>query len=245
MNRLQKVIAQAGIASRRKAEEMIAQGRVKVNGDVVTEQGLKVSDTDIVEVDNKRIKKSEKKEYYLLFKPRGVISASSDDRGRDTVVDLIDESKARLYPVGRLDYDTSGLIIITNDGDFANLLMHPKNKIKKTYVAQVDGLIDAEAMKKLEQGIMLDGVKTTKAKAKILNKDFKHGNSRVRLIISEGKYHQVKRMFEAVGFPVKKLHREGYGNLNLNGLAPGLYRYLKDNEIEGLKKLAANDNSDY
>ncbi|WP_423362927.1 pseudouridine synthase [Mycoplasma sp. P36-A1] len=245
MERLQKFIAEAGIASRRKAEEMIAQGRVKVNNDIVTEQGIKVSDSDIVSVDGKRIKKKEKKEYYLLFKPRGVISSSSDEKERTTVIDLIDESNARLYPVGRLDYDTSGVIIITNDGEFANLLMHPSNKIKKTYVAMVDGLIDAQAMKNLEQGIILDGKKTAKAKAKIMNKDSKHNNSKVRLTITEGMYHQVKRMFEAVGFPVKKLHREMYGLINLNGLEPGQYRKLKTDEINDLKNLATGKPLEY
>jgi len=237
MERLQKVIAQAGIASRRKAEELIQQERVKVNGQIVTEQGLKVSESDRVEVDGKKLNKAQRKEYYLMFKPKGVISSVTDDRGRDTVIDLID-SDARLYPVGRLDYDTSGIILITNDGDFANKLMHPSSQVKKTYVAMVEGLIDGAAVHALESGIDLEGKKTAKAKAKILDKDTKHGNSRVRLTITEGMYHQVKRMFEAVGYPVKSLHREGYGMLNLNGLEPGLYRKLKAEEVKDLLTLS-------
>jgi len=244
MERIQKVIANAGIASRRKVEELIDQGRVKVNGQVVTQQGLKVDENDHIEVDGKKLKSAQKKEYYLMFKPKYVISSVTDDRGRDTVIDLLEETNTRLYPVGRLDYDTSGIILITNDGDFANKLMHPSSQVKKSYVAMVDGLIDKEALHALEHGIVLDGKKTAKAKAKVIDKDTKHGNSRVRLIITEGMYHQVKRMFEAVGFPVKSLHREGYGFLNLNGLEPGLYRKLKQDEVKDLLALSKGQGID-
>ncbi|MDF9867822.1 23S rRNA pseudouridine2605 synthase [Bacilli bacterium PM5-3] len=243
MERLQKVIAQSGICSRRKAEQLIVDGKVKVNGDVVCELGTKVIDSDIIIVDNKKIKR-EKKEYYLLFKPKSIISSTTDEHSRETVVDII-ETDARIYPVGRLDYDTTGLIILTNDGEFANKMMHPSSKVKKGYIAFVDGLIGAEQIKKLEQGVLIDNKMTKKAKAKILHKDFKQEKSKVRLIISEGKNHQVKRMFEAVGLKVRKLHRETYGSLNLNGLVPGEYRKLKRSEVEDLLTLAKGDLLEY
>ncbi|MDL2211591.1 rRNA pseudouridine synthase, partial [Erysipelotrichaceae bacterium OttesenSCG-928-M19] len=224
MIRLQKRIAESGYCSRRKAEELITAGKVKVNGNIVTELGYKVIDSDIVIIDGKKLK-AQKKEYYLLYKPKSIISSTDDEHERTTVVDLID-STARLYPVGRLDYDTTGIIILTNDGEFANEMMHPSSQIKKTYIAFVDGLINAEQIKKLEQGVIIDNQKTGKAKAKILEKDFKHKKSKVRLIIAEGKNHQVKKMFEAVDLPVRKLHREAYAFLNLNGLVPGEYRPL-------------------
>jgi len=180
-----------------------------------------------------------------LFKPKSFISSASDEHDRETVVDLIDEAKGRIYPVGRLDYDTTGLIILTNDGEFANKMMHPSSKMKKSYIAFVDGLIEAEQIKKLEQGVMIDGKKTGKAKAKILHKDFKLKKSKVRIIISEGRNHQVKNMFEAVDLKVRKLHREAYGNLNLHGLVPGEYRKLKLTEVEDLLKLAKGELLEY
>lgn len=237
MERLQKAIAHSGYCSRRAAEKLIEAGKVKVNHQVVTELGHKVNSDDIIEIEGKRLKK-EKLEYYILFKPKGVISAASDDKGRTTVVDLIDKARTRIYPVGRLDYDTTGLLLLTNDGEFANKMMHPSNKIKKTYIAFINGLIGAEQIKKLEQGVMIDGYKTAKAKAKILEKDFKNKNSKVQMTISEGKNHQIKKMFEAVGLRVRKLHRQNYGHLNLNGLIPGEYRKLTKNEIEDLLLLA-------
>ena len=244
MERLQKVIAQSGVCSRRKAEELIVEGKVKVNGDVVCELGTKVEDNDIILVNDKKIKR-EKKEYYLLFKPKSIISSTDDEHERTTVVDLIETANVRLYPIGRLDYDTTGLIILTNDGEFANKMMHPSSKIKKSYLAFIDGLIDAEQIKQLEQGVTVEGKKTAKAKAKILHKDFKLAKCKVRLIISEGRNHQVKKMFEAVGLKVRKLHRESYGNLNLNGLVPGEYRKLKLDEINDLLKLAKGELLEY
>ena len=237
MERLQKVIAQSGICSRRKAEQLIEEGKVSVNGNIITTQGYKVNESDFISVNGKKIKK-EKKEYYLLFKPKSVISSVNDEHERLTVVDLIDDAHSRLFPVGRLDYDTTGLIILTNDGEFANMMMHPSSHLKKGYIAFVDGLIEADQMKQLEQGVLIDGHKTKKAKAKILHKDFNLKKSKVRILISEGRNHQVKKMFEALGLNVRKLHRETYGNLNLNGLVPGQYRKLKLNEIEDLKTLS-------
>ena len=169
MERLQKVIAEAGIASRRKAEELIVKGKVKVNGKIITELGTKVNTSDEIEVDGKLIEK-ETKEYYLLNKPRGVITSTSDDKGRKTVVDLINTT-SRIYPVGRLDYDTTGALLLTNDGEFANILTHPKNKIDKTYLAKLNGIIKGEHINKLKDGVMLDDqlVKPSRVKLKKVN----------------------------------------------------------------------------
>ena len=173
MERLQKVIANAGYVSRRKAEELILKGKVTVNGKIVRELGTKVTPGDVVEVDGTVIsQKDVKKEYYLLNKPRGVVTTTSDDKGRKTVVDLI-ETSARIYPVGRLDYDTTGALILTNDGELANLLMHPKNNIQKLYVAKVKGLVGKDVINKLTNGVYIDGIKTSKAKARIKKYDKK------------------------------------------------------------------------
>ena len=192
MERLQKVIANAGYVSRRKAEELISKGKVKVNGKIVRELGTKVTPTDIIEADGTVIsQKGVKKEYYLLNKPRGVVTTTSDDKGRKTVVDLI-ETSARIYPVGRLDYDTTGALILTNDGELANLLMHPKNNIQKLYVAKVKGLVGKDVINKLTNGVYIDGIKTSKAKARIKKYDKKTDTSIVELVIHEGRNHQVK-----------------------------------------------------
>ena len=170
MERLQKVIAQAGIASRRKAEELIKEGKVKVNGEIVTELGTKVSPKDIIEVNQKVITK-EPKEYYLLNKPRGVITSTTDDKDRKTVVDLIN-TKARIFPVGRLDYDTTGLILLTNDGEFANIMMHPKNRIDKVYIAKLQGIIKGEQINQLKNGIILDNQKVTASRVKLKKSNY-------------------------------------------------------------------------
>lgn len=236
MERLQKRIAQSGIASRRKSEELIVNGRVKVNGKVITEMGFKVNPSDIILVDNKQIDK-ELKEYYVLNKPRGVVSTSSDEKGRKTVVELIN-TKSRIYPVGRLDYDTTGLILLTNDGEFANLMMHPKNKIDKVYIAKIRGILEIEAIHKLENGIIIDGSKTSKAKVKIKKKNIENNTTVVQLTIHEGKNHQVKKMFEAVGYDVIKLKRERIGFLTLGTMQSGEYRKLNPKEIKQLYDLA-------
>ena len=236
MERLQKRIAQSGVASRRKSEELIASGRVKVNGKTITEMGFKVNSSDIILVDNKQIDR-EIKEYYLLNKPRGVVSTSSDDKGRKTVVELIN-TNARIYPVGRLDYDTTGLIILTNDGVFANLMMHPKNKIDKVYVAKIKGVLDVESIHKLERGVIIDNEKTSPAKVKVRKKNLENNTSVVQLTIHEGKNHQVKKMFEAVGYDVVKLKRERVGFLTLGTLQSGEYRKLNSKEIKQLYDLA-------
>ena len=233
MERLQKVIAMKGYCSRRKAEELITKGKVKVNGVLITTMGYKVSVNDFIEVEGNPLDEVEDKVYYLLNKPRGVVTTSSDEKGRKTVIDLID-TKKRIYPVGRLDYDTTGLIILTNDGDLTNYLIHPKNKIEKVYVAKVKGIITKEVLGCLCRGIEIDGYKTSKAKAKILKIDKKKNSSVVELIICEGKNHQVKKMFEAIGFKVLKLKRESIAFLTLDGVKPGEYRPLSIKEVKKL-----------
>lgn len=229
MERLQKVIAEAGIASRRKAEELIVQGKVKVNGNIVTELGTKVSDKDEVMVNNKPIAK-ETKEYYLLNKPRGVVTTTSDDKDRKTVIDYIN-TDARIYPVGRLDYDTTGAILLTNDGEFANIITHPKSEIDKVYVAKLNGIIKGEQINKLKDGVELDGVIVKPSRVKLKKVNQENNTSTVEIIIHEGKNHQVKRMFESVGLLVDKLKRERIGIFNLIGLQSGEYRKLTPKEV--------------
>ena len=230
MERLQKVIAQAGIASRRKAEELIKDGKVKVNGEVIKELGTKVSESDKVEVNNKPIEK-ETKEYYLLNKPRGVITTTNDEHGRKTVTDLI-ETSTRIYPVGRLDYDTTGAILLTNDGEFANILMHPSNKIDKVYLAKLEGIIKGEQINALKNGVMLDDVLVKASRVKLKKVNQENSTSMVEITIHEGKNHQVKRMFESVGFHVEKLTRERIGIFDINNLKSGQYRKLTPKEVQ-------------
>lgn len=233
MERLQKIISLSGYCSRRKAEELIEKGKVKVNGEIIREQGLKVDYTDYIEVEGNPINSKEDKVYYLLNKPRGVVSTTTDDKGRKTVVDLIKTNK-RIYPVGRLDYDTTGLIILTNDGELTNYLIHPKNKVEKVYVAKVKGLITKEDLSKLCNGVIIDGKKTSKAMAKTLRVDKRTNSSIVKLIIHEGKNHQVKKMFDAIGYQVLKLKRESISFLTLDGLKSGEYRELSIKEVKKL-----------
>lgn len=237
LERLQKVLAHAGVASRRKAEEMITQGKVKVNGKVVTEQGIKVSDNDVVEVEGVKLEK-EQKVYYLLYKPRGVISAVTDDKGRKTVTDLLPHVKERLYPVGRLDYETSGLLLLTNDGDFSYALTHPKYKVDKTYVARVKGTPLKEQLRPLERGIVLEDGKTAPARVKLISSERKADKSIIEITIHEGKNRQVRRMFDAIGFPVQKLKREQFGFLTLHGLNAGEWRELTTHEVKQMRVLA-------
>lgn len=238
MERLQKVIAQAGIASRRKAEELIQQGKVKVNGKVVTELGTKVSAQDKVEVNNIPLEK-ETPAYFLLYKPTGVISSVTDDKGRKVVTDFFPEIPQRIFPIGRLDYDTSGLILMTNDGDFANILMHPKYKVEKTYVAKVKGPLTGEKIRMLEKGVMLEEGKTAPAHVKILSWDKRKEVAIVQLTIHEGRNRQVRRMFEAIGCKVMKLKRERYAFLELGNLRPGDARELSPHEVKQLRALAS------
>jgi 23S rRNA pseudouridine2605 synthase len=237
MERLQKVIAQAGIASRRKAEQLIVDGKVKVNGEVVTKLGTKVSDKDKIEVNGIPVEREEKV-YFLLFKPRGVISAVRDDKGRKTVIDFFPHVEERIYPIGRLDYDTSGLLLLTNDGDFANLLMHPRYKIEKTYIAKIKGIPSRPALKQLENGIELEDGMTAPAKVKLLRSDRKKNTAIVEMTIHEGRNRQVRRMFEKIGYPVLKLRRDRFAFLTLQGLNAGEFRELTPHEVKKLRALA-------
>lgn len=231
--RLQKHMAQCGVASRRHAEELIKAGRVKVNGRIITEMGTLVSEQDRVEVDGKLIKKEKKLIYIMLNKPSGYVSTVSDPEGRKTVLDLIDGVNERIYPVGRLDYDTTGLIILTNDGDFAFESTHPGRETKKTYMAEVLGMPSNEALKALRSGIMLDGKLTAPAQVEVL--DIKPKSTVLKIIIHEGRNRQVKRMCEAVKHPVLRLKRTAVGRLTLGDLKPGEWRYLSINEVKQIR----------
>ena len=234
--RLQKVMANAGVASRRASEKLILAGRVMVNGQVVKELGTKVDGNDVVLVDGHAIDR-EQKRYFLFYKPRGVISAVSDDKGRAVVTDYFEDIAERLYPVGRLDYDTSGLLLMTNDGQLANALMHPRFKVDKVYVAKVKGIATAQALQPLKRGVKIDGHKTAPARFKILKQDKDKQTSLIQLTIHEGRYHQVKKMLQAVGYPVSKLSRERHAFLDLSGLTSGDYRNLTAAEVKQLKAL--------
>lgn len=233
MERLQKVIAHAGVASRRKAEEMILAGRVKVNGQVVRELGIKVGNNDQIEVDDVPIYQEEPV-YFMFYKPRGVISAVSDDKERRVVVDFFPTVSERIYPVGRLDYDTSGLLLLTNDGNFSQRLTHPKHEVDKVYVAKVKGIADKKQLLPLTRGIRVEGRKLAPARFEILSTDLKTSTSIIQLTIHEGRNHQVKNMLQAVGLPVQKLKREQYGPLTLGNLRPGEYRSLTAKEVKQL-----------
>ncbi|MBR3199258.1 MAG: rRNA pseudouridine synthase [Bacilli bacterium] len=235
MERLQKIIANSGYCSRRKAEVLIESGKVFVNGEKITNLGAKASYSDQITINGCNLK-LENKEYILLYKPRGVVTTTNDEKGRKTVMDLISTTN-RLYPVGRLDYDTSGLLILTNDGELTNLLIHPRNNIEKVYVAKIEGLVKPEFIKKMCAGVMIDGKKTAKAKAKIKKIDKKNNFSLVELTIHEGKNHQVKKMFEAIGYKVTKLKREKFAGLTLSGLTSGKYRHLTIKEVKTLYSL--------
>ncbi len=236
MERLQKVIASYGYASRRKAEDLIRHGKVLVNGKVITELGTKVEANDIISIDGVIINKDVKHEYYLLNKPRQVISSVTDKEGRITVTDLIN-TDARIYPVGRLDYDTTGLIILTNDGDFANMLMHPSYEIEKTYVAKLNKILDKEDINKLKKGIIIDNRKVVIKRFKVRKKDIEKNTSMIELTIVEGRNHIVKRIFESMHIDVMKLSRVGYAFLTLDGLKSGEYRQLSIKEIKKLYAL--------
>lgn len=231
MERISKVIANAGYCSRRKADEYIKKGLVEVNGNVVT-LGTKVKNSDIIKVNGTFLKKEEK-EYYILYKPRGVVTTTKDEKNRKIVTDLV-STKSRIYPVGRLDYDTTGILLLTNDGKLANLLMHPRNKIDKKYIVKVEGIVPSTILKKLNTGVIIDGRKTAPAKAKLKKYNKKSNYSIVEITIHEGRNHQVKKMFETLGYEVKKLKRETYSFLDLHGLKVGEYRMLNPKEIKKL-----------
>lgn len=236
MERLQKVIANYGITSRRKAEELIKSGHVLVNGKKVTELGTKVSSKDEIIVNNVVLKKEIQKEYYLLNKPRGYISSVSDEKNRKTIVSLI-PTDTRIYPVGRLDYDTTGLILLTNDGELTNFLTHPKNKIEKTYIAKIEGILDKENIQLLKNGIDIEGKKCKPVRFKIRKKDKEKNTSIVEITIIEGRNHIVKKMFHALKHDVIKLKRESFAFLTLEHLKSGEYRELSIKEVKKLYSL--------
>lgn len=236
MERLQKVMAQAGIASRRKSEEYIIEGRVKVNGIIVRELGTKVSEDDYIEVDDKPIRQ-ERKVYILMNKPRNCVTTVSDDRNRPTVMDFLKDVHARVYPVGRLDFDTTGALILTNDGKLTNLLTHPSSEVNKTYIATCKGIATDEDLEPLRKGVMLDDGKTSPAQVEIIKINEDKNTSIIRIIIHEGRNREVKRMMEYVGYEVIKLNREGIGNLTTKGLYQGQYRRLTKEEVKDLYDL--------
>ncbi len=236
MERLQKFIANSGYCSRRKAEELISKGQVYVNGEMVTELGTKVTGNETILVEGVTLGKQTRKEYYLLNKPRGYICSVSDDKGRKVVTDLINTNE-RIYPVGRLDYDTTGVLLLTNDGEFANILMHPSNEVEKTYLAIIEGIMTTEEIYKLKDGVVVDGVKVVPKRVKIKKKDLEKNKSKVEVTIVEGRNHIVKKMFEEVGHPVNKLTRERLAFLDVKGLQSGEYRYLSNDEVQQLMKL--------
>ena len=238
MERIQKIIANYGYCSRRKAEELIKKKKVKVNGKII-DVGYLVSSKDKIEVDGNLLVKEKKFEYYLLNKPRSVVSTTNDEHNRKTVVDIIN-TKTRIYPVGRLDYDTTGVILLTNDGKLANLLMHPSSNIDKTYVAKVRGIVTGYDIKKLRNGVYIDNMKTSKAKVKLRKIDKKKETSIVELTIHEGRNHQVKKMFESLGYKVDKLTRIRYAFFTTDGLKVGEYRKLNPKEVSVLYNLIKN-----
>ena len=239
MERLQKLIAESGYCSRRKAEELMKQKKVVVNGKIISELGTKASFSDEIIVEGNLIEYQEK-EYYLFYKPRGVVCTTSDDKGRKTVLDYFDDVQKRIYPVGRLDYDTTGLLLLTNDGEFANLLMHPKSKIDKFYVAKVEGIVTGDEVKKIKAGIRIDDKKIYPSRVKLKKIDKQKMTSIVEITIHDGINHEVKRLMEYVGHNVIKLKREAFGFLTLSGLKSGEKRRLTTKEVKQLINMAIN-----
>ena len=233
--RLNKYIAHAGIASRRKADELTINGNVKINGLTMREPGYNVKPGDVVEVNGQRISGQEKMEYVLLNKPKGYITSMQDEKGRPVVTELVADVDARLFPVGRLDYNTSGMLILTNDGDLTYRLTHPRHQVTKTYRALVSGVLSKEKMFRLRKGVDIGGFVTSPAQVKIIRQAER--SAVVDITIHEGKNRQVRKMFAAVGNPVQELQRTAIGDLRLGRLKEGHYRKLTRNEIEYLKNL--------
>ena len=237
-DRLQKILAQCGVASRRESEKLILSGRVKVNGKIVTELGLKFSTDDRIEVDGKQIE-TESKVYFILNKPRGYLSTAKDDRGRKIILDLFPQKlrkNYRLFPVGRLDFDSEGILIVTNDGELMQKLTHPKFFVEKTYRAKFSGNLDSKKISMLENGIELDDGKTAPAQIKRLPNNF------VEITIHEGRNRQIRRMLAAVGCEVESLERIAFAGLTLNGIARGEFRALSNFELETLQNLSEEQN---
>ncbi len=230
--RINKYIAAAGIASRREADRLIKAGRVKVNGLVLDEPGYDVKDGDVVDVDGRPLQTETEKIYLLLNKPIGFVTTSDDEYGRDTVLDLVADVDGRVFPVGRLDYNTSGLLILTNDGDFAYKLTHPKHELPKTYRARVAGVLSDKKCSALRRGVDIGGFVTSRAKVEVV-RGYRRSTV-VDITIHEGKNRQVRKMFAAVGNPVQELTRIAIGDVKLAHLASGHYRKLTKSEVDGL-----------
>ncbi|MGN1053817.1 MAG: pseudouridine synthase [Erysipelotrichaceae bacterium] len=238
MERLQKVIAQCGVASRRKAEELILSGRVKVDDVVVDTLGFKVSCDSVIKVDDNVINKEEKV-VYIINKPKNIISSVKDEKGRDTVIDLVD-SPYRLFPVGRLDFDSSGLLILTNDGELTNMIIHPRYKIPKVYEVTINGLITPDEIKILENGVRVDDYVTSKARIVLVSSNNNKKTSHMTMTIFEGHNRQIRKMFETLGYTVTRLHRIKEANIEIGNLKPGAYRRLKPFEVVSLKRYLNN-----
>lgn len=236
--RINKYIASCGVASRRKAEELIISGRVTINGELITELSTTVDETkDIVEVDGVPINQEEKKVYILLNKPEGYITTVKDQFDRPSVLDILKDVEERVYPVGRLDYETSGLLILTNDGDLTYKLTHPKHEVEKTYLAMVNGIISPEEKRRFENGLRIEDYTTAKAKLKIVKADEEKNYSVCKITIHEGRNRQVRKMCKAIGHPVRNLRRIQMGRINIRGLEVGEYRNLTEDEVKYLKSV--------
>lgn len=236
--RLQKYLAHCGVASRRKAEVIISQSRVSINGEIVTNPATDVSNQDLVKVDGKTVRINKTYKYYLLNKPLGVVSTANDEKGRINVIDLI-ESDKRLYPIGRLDMDTTGIILITNDGQLTQILTHPKYELSKTYIAKVKKRPNKDSLNKLRNGIYIDGKKTKEAKVKILNSY--ENETLIEISIEEGRNRQIRKMFDAIGHPIISLKRIKIGEIEIGGLMIGDYRELNKEELAYITKIKEND----
>ncbi|MCT4594697.1 MAG: rRNA pseudouridine synthase [Anaeromicrobium sp.] len=233
--KLQKYMAHCGVASRRKSEEMIKEGKVVVNGEVIDFMGKVIDpDRDVVKVNGRRIKPESIKKYILLYKPEGYVCTLSDEKDRKTVIDLVKDVKERVYPVGRLDYNTSGLLIMTNDGDLAYKLTHPKHEIKKTYMAKVRGHVGEDKLEKLRNGVQIEGYKTSPAIVRRVKEN--QGTSVIEISIHEGKNRQVRKMFDNIGHSVVKLQRVSIGRINLENLEKGKWRLLTNKEVNYLRE---------
>ena len=235
--RLQKILAHAGVASRRKAEELIEAGHVSVNGTVVRELGSKADlDQDLIEVDGRTIRETQDKVYYVLYKPAGCVTTLSDPENRPTIKAYLEEIPERVYPVGRLDYDVEGALIVTNDGDLAFSMMHPRFGVRRTYLAKVHGVPAAEQLERLRRGVRLEDGRARALEADLHSRTPK--NTWVRVVVAEGRQHLVKRLMEAVGAPVQKLHRADYGGIGVGGMRPGEVRELTRAEVQSLRAQA-------
>ena len=242
MERLQKYLARAGVCSRRKAEELIREGRVKVNNKTVSETGVKIDPlSDLIALDGKEVRLKDNLVYLILNKPARVITTLSDPQKREIVSDLLKGIDARVYPVGRLDYLTEGLLLLTNDGELAYRLAHPKFKVDKTYLAEVRGVVGEARLRELRRGVMLEDGPTLPAAVRRLSAD--SGRTLLEITIREGRKRQVRRMCEAIGHPVLSLKRTRFGPLSLGGLPPGQFRQLKQEEIKVLRRTAGLDHS--